>query len=87
MGSLSPLQLHAPARNVTLLQRKQGKLGAGLGKTTGWVHRANLVKMDVNMIGGVAYDKIDDDGLHITIKDKKGKEVRAATVRSQRRGR
>ena len=59
-------------REVTLLQRKGGKLGAGLGKTSGWVHRANLTKMDVNMIGNVEYDKVDDAGLHISIKDKRG---------------
>ena len=75
-SGLQERKLHSPARNITLLQRKQGKLGAGLGKTTGWVHRANLTKMDVKMIGGITYDKIDDDGLHLTIKDKKGKETK-----------
>ena len=70
-SGLQERKLHPPARDVTLLQRKQGKLGAGLGKTTGWVHRANLTKMDVTMIGGVTYDKVDDDGLHITVKGKK----------------
>ncbi|GMH52760.1 hypothetical protein TrST_g13550 [Triparma strigata] len=69
-GLLEP-KVHPAEREITLLQRKSGKLGAGLGKTTGWVHRANLVKMNVNMIGNVSYDKIDDSGLHISIKDKK----------------
>ncbi|MGB1236483.1 MAG: FAD-dependent oxidoreductase, partial [Planktomarina sp.] len=55
-----------PKRNVTLLQRKTKKVGAGLGKTTGWIHRANLVKRGVQMMNGVTYDKIDDAGLHIT---------------------
>jgi len=56
-----------PARKVFLLQRKSKKVGGGLGKTTGWIHRANLAKRGVKMIAGVSYDKIDDAGLHITI--------------------
>jgi 2,4-dienoyl-CoA reductase (NADPH2) len=56
-----------PAREVFLLQRKSKKVGGGLGKTTGWIHRANLAKRGVKMIAGVSYDKIDDAGLHITI--------------------
>jgi len=74
----------APHRHVFLLQRKQGKLGSGLGKTSGWVHRANLAKMGVETIGGVTYDKIDDQGLHVTITaktkgGKRGKEAPATT--------
>ena len=53
------------------MQRKPGKLGKSLGKTTGWVHRQSLLKYGVNMIGGVSYDKIDEQGLHYT-KDTKG---------------
>ena len=56
-----------PAREVFLLQRKSKKVGGGLGKTTGWIHRANLAKRGVKMIAGVSYDKIDDAGLHITV--------------------
>ncbi|MFV2002071.1 MAG: NADPH-dependent 2,4-dienoyl-CoA reductase, partial [Paracoccaceae bacterium] len=56
----------SPAREITLLQRKPGKLGRGLGKTTGWIHRANLQKKNVKMIGGVNYERIDGDGLHIS---------------------
>jgi 2,4-dienoyl-CoA reductase (NADPH2) len=56
----------APARKVTLLQRKAQKLGKGLGKTTGWIHRASLRMRNVEMIGGVNYERIDADGLHIT---------------------
>jgi 2,4-dienoyl-CoA reductase (NADPH2) len=56
----------APARKVTLLQRKAQKLGKGLGKTTGWIHRASLRMRNVEMIGGVNYECIDADGLHIT---------------------
>ena len=55
-----------PAREVTLLQRKKGKLGAKLGKTTGWIHRAALKMNGVQMIGNVNYERIGDDGLLIT---------------------
>jgi len=60
-----------PAREVTLLQRKKGKLGARLGKTTGWIHRATLKMNGVQMIGDVNYERIDDDGLLITFGDKR----------------
>ena len=56
----------APARQVTLLQRKAERPGKRLGKTTGWIHRAALQMKNVQMIGGVNYERIDDDGLHIT---------------------
>ncbi|QJB70446.1 FAD-dependent oxidoreductase [Parasphingorhabdus halotolerans] len=52
-------------REITLLQRKDSRVGAGLGKTTGWTHRITLTRRGVNMINGVEYVKIDDDGLHI----------------------
>jgi 2,4-dienoyl-CoA reductase (NADPH2) len=57
---------HAPARQVTMLQRKTSKVGKGLGKTTGWIHRASLTMKNVEMIAGVNYDRIDDQGLHIS---------------------
>jgi 2,4-dienoyl-CoA reductase (NADPH2) len=56
----------APARQVTLLQRKKGKLGRGLGKTTGWIHRAALAMKTVEMIGGVNYERITPRGLYVT---------------------
>ena len=56
-------------REITLLQRKTTKIGAGLGKTTGWTHRATLINKGVTMINGVSYQKIDDVGLHITVGD------------------
>ncbi|WP_417597598.1 FAD-dependent oxidoreductase [Oceanospirillum sp.] len=56
-----------PAREVWLMQRKASKLGKGLGKTTGWIHRASLQKRNVNMLSGCDYLKIDDEGLHLTI--------------------
>ncbi|NEK21807.1 FAD-dependent oxidoreductase [Sulfitobacter sp. JBTF-M27] len=59
-------QPHKPARQVTMLQRKTSKVGKGLGKTTGWIHRASLTMKGVEMIAGVNYEKIDKDGLHIS---------------------
>ena len=59
-------QPHAPARSVTLLQRKAEKHGKRLGKTTGWIHRAALKMKDVNFVGGVNYERIDDSGLHVS---------------------
>lgn len=56
----------APVREVTLLQRKAQKLGKNLGKTTGWIHRATLQMKNVTMIGGVNYERIDADGLHVS---------------------
>jgi 2,4-dienoyl-CoA reductase (NADPH2) len=59
-------QPHAPARQVTLLQRKNKALGKNLGKTTGWIHRAALKMKDVEFVGGVNYEKIDEQGLHVS---------------------
>ncbi|MGD9865469.1 MAG: FAD-dependent oxidoreductase, partial [Pseudodonghicola sp.] len=56
----------APARQVTLLQRKKQAHGKGLGKTTGWIHRATLKMKGVEFVGGVNYEKIDADGLHVS---------------------
>lgn len=50
-----------------MLQRKAGKPGDGLSKTTGWIHRATLLARGVKMIPSVSYQKIDDEGLHVTI--------------------
>ncbi|MDX2862694.1 NADPH-dependent 2,4-dienoyl-CoA reductase, partial [Streptomyces scabiei] len=57
----------APPRSVHLLQRKTSKVGAGLGKTTGWIHRTELKHRGVTMVPGVRYDLIDDAGLHVTV--------------------
>jgi 2,4-dienoyl-CoA reductase (NADPH2) len=57
----------APARQVYLLQRKQSKVGDGLGKTTGWIHRTGLKNKRVQMLNGVEYLGIDDAGLHIRV--------------------
>ena len=63
-------QIDPSPREVFLLQRKTSKIGSGLGKTTGWVHRAGLAKKQVKMINGCNYQRIDDRGLHLTIGDK-----------------
>ncbi|TVP92702.1 MAG: NADPH-dependent 2,4-dienoyl-CoA reductase [Pseudomonadaceae bacterium] len=62
-------QPHPPARDVFLLQRKDSKVGSGLGKTTGWIHRTGLKNKQVKMLNSVSYDKVDDQGLHIRIAD------------------
>jgi 2,4-dienoyl-CoA reductase (NADPH2) len=59
----------APARQVYLLQRKASKVGDGLGKTTGWIHRTGLKHKQVQMLNQVDYLKIDDAGLHIRVGD------------------
>ena len=56
-----------PAREVTLVQRKTTPIGIGLGKTSGWAHRAVLKQSKVRQVSGATYDRIDDDGLHITV--------------------
>jgi 2,4-dienoyl-CoA reductase (NADPH2) len=67
-GLLKPAP-EAPVRQVWLLQRTPGKPGKRLNKTSGWVHRATLAAKRVTMLGGVAYERIDDEGLHIRIGD------------------
>ena len=62
-------QPEASPREIVLLQRKTTKVGAGLGKTTGWAHRAGLINKGVTMLAGVEYLKIDDQGLHITVNE------------------
>ena len=56
-------------REVYLLQRKTTRVGKGLGKTTGWIHRAGLAMKGVRMMPGCDYSHIDDQGLHITVGD------------------
>ena len=62
-------------REIWLLQRKAGKHGAGLGRTTGWIHRASLKNAGVQMLGGVSYKSVDDSGLHL-----KGRKEEAITL-------
>ncbi|MFF2379867.1 FAD-dependent oxidoreductase [Streptomyces sp. NPDC058108] len=66
-GGLGAPERPAPPRTVHLLQRKASKVGAGLGKTTGWIHRTELKHRGVTMVPGVRYDRIDDAGLHVTV--------------------
>ena len=61
---------HNPERKITLLQRKTTKVGKGLGKTSGWVHRANLVKQGVTMVAGASYKAITEKGLLIEVDGK-----------------
>jgi 2,4-dienoyl-CoA reductase (NADPH2) len=67
-GGLSPTgpRPEAPARQITLLQRKAERPGKRLGKTTGWIHRATLKMKDVTMLSGVNYERIDGNGLHVS---------------------
>lgn len=67
VGGLKAAELEKSEREIYLLQRKSASVGAGLGKTTGWIHRTGLKHRDVKMIAGASYDKVDDQGLHITV--------------------
>ena len=69
-GGLTAPAAAPPPREVWLLQRKPGKVGDGLAKTTGWIRRTLLKKRGVKMISGVCYDAIDDAGLHVTVDGK-----------------
>ena len=68
-GGVKAAQHDAPIREIYLLQRKNSVVGANLGKTTGWIHRAGLKNHQVKMLSGVSYDKFDEDGLHIHVND------------------
>jgi 2,4-dienoyl-CoA reductase (NADPH2) len=67
-------------REIYLLQRKKSKLGKNLGKTTGWIHRSELKMYGVHMIAGVTYDKVDDEGLHITVQSGKGNDAKTESM-------
>jgi 2,4-dienoyl-CoA reductase (NADPH2) len=66
-GGIKAAADRPPPREVWLLQRKSSKVGKGLAKTTGWIRRTLLKKRGVTMLAGVAYERIDDDGLHIRV--------------------
>ncbi|MFG2292808.1 FAD-dependent oxidoreductase [Streptomyces sp. NPDC048603] len=66
-GGLTAPKRPATPRTVTLLQRKPTKVGAGLGTTTGWIHRAELKHRGVTTVAGATYERIDAEGLHITV--------------------
>ena len=69
-GGLQPKKNPHSERQIFLMQRKAGKLGAGLGKTTGWIHRTELIDCGVEMIDSVEYKSWDSDGLHILVRGK-----------------
>ncbi len=69
-GALQKNHATKSPREVYLLQRSKGKLGEGLGKTTGWIHRAALKMKKVKMIAEVSYEKINEEGFHITVAGK-----------------
>ena len=69
VGGLKEPVVEQSEREIYLLQRKAKSVGAGLGKTTGWIHRTGLKNRNVNMIPCVSYEKIDDAGLHIIVND------------------
>lgn len=66
-GGLYPYPDAMSDKTVWVMQRKAGRVGKGPGKTTGWIHKRTLEKRGVNLMGGVSYEKIDDQGLHITV--------------------
>lgn len=70
-GGLTAPEIDAPERQIWLLQRKESKVGDGLGKTTGWIHRTVLKNRKVQMLSGVQYLRIDDQGLHIQVGEAK----------------
>ncbi len=69
-GGLQAAHIEKSPRKVYLLQRKASKVGDGLGKTTGWIHRTSLKNREVDMLNNVTYRKVDDEGLHVTVGDK-----------------
>jgi 2,4-dienoyl-CoA reductase (NADPH2) len=81
-GGVTRAKPTPPVRRVTLLQRKPGKLGKTLGKTTGWIHRAALQMKQVEMIGGVNYERITPQGLFVTYGEarKDGQLIECDTV-------
>ncbi|MFC5695117.1 FAD-dependent oxidoreductase [Pseudomonas sp. GCM10022186] len=81
-GGIAGIQArpHAPARQVFLLQRKKSKVGDGLGKTTGWIHRTGLKNKRVQMLNSVEYLKVDDAGLHIRIAEGEPQVLAVDTV-------
>ncbi|NAW67116.1 NADPH-dependent 2,4-dienoyl-CoA reductase [Photobacterium halotolerans] len=67
-GGLCAPQSEHSERQVWLMQRRPGKMGKGPGKTTGWIHQQVLLKRGVEMLSGVSYEKIDEQGLHISVE-------------------
>jgi 2,4-dienoyl-CoA reductase (NADPH2) len=66
-GGLIDAKEPSPKRQITLCQRSAGRLGGNLGKTTGWIHRATLKQLKVEMLAECVYERIDERGLHLTV--------------------
>ncbi|PNQ58688.1 NADPH-dependent 2,4-dienoyl-CoA reductase [Vibrio agarivorans] len=66
-GGLFPYPEVLSDKEVWVLQRRKGRVGKGPGKTTGWIHKRTLEKRGVHLIGGVAYDKVDEQGLYVHV--------------------
>ncbi|MDF1763289.1 MAG: NADPH-dependent 2,4-dienoyl-CoA reductase [Oleibacter sp.] len=79
-GGLVKSDMEPSPRKLYLMQRKASALGKGLNKTTGWVHRAVMKLKHVEMIGGVNYDRIDDEGLHISVTKGEQTDLRVLDV-------
>jgi len=79
-GGLAMPAPDSPARKIVMMQRKTTKVGKGLGKTTGWIHRAALKMKNVQMISGVSYQKVDDDGLHVLLNGTDPQIIECDTV-------
>lgn len=79
-GGLAMPAPDAAARKIVMLQRKTSKVGKGLGKTTGWIHRAALKMKNVQMVSGVSYQKIDDHGLHVLLNGTDPQVIKCDTV-------
>jgi 2,4-dienoyl-CoA reductase (NADPH2) len=79
-GGLGEKKPRTPAREVWLLQRKTSTIGKGLGKTSGWAHRAVLKDSGVQLVPGVTYDRIDDEGLHVRVGGKDGEAGEARVL-------
>ncbi len=69
-GSLAKAPEAPPAREVTMLQRKPGRMGRSLGVSTGWILRLELARAKVQQLSGVTYQRIDDAGVHVTVDGK-----------------
>ncbi len=78
-GGLGEARIEPSGRHITLLQRKPGKPGEGLGRTTGWIHRAELKARGVAALSGVTYHRIDEAGLHVT-QDGEPRVIPADTI-------
>ena len=86
VGYLTDKVRETPRRTVYLIQRKHTSLGKGLGKTTGWVHRQTLKDSGVEFIAGATYDRVDDEGLHLTLTPAPPRAVGPVTAASKKMG-